>query len=119
MRVALLALCLLAVACSPRLPAEFNANRWREADLNTPERASMAAALVRHKTLHGMDRRAVVALLGEPTPSRRFGETELAYVLGPSRSMWEVDRDWLLIQLDRRGQVAGYRVIADEASRFR
>lgn len=109
-RLSILCLLLLAGCASG---ARFDAQGWRDADLSTRERAEMAGDLIRTHRLDGLDRAAVIVLLGEPTPSDRWGGGEMIYVLGPDGSLFPIDNEWLLIELNPQGRVASYRVVAD------
>jgi len=91
----------------------FDSQRWRNADLETRERANMVGSLIKARRLDGMDRASVVALLGEPTPTDKWDGSEMIYVLGPDGSMFPIDNEWLLIELDQQGRVAGYQVRPD------
>jgi len=95
-------------------PAErFDTRRWRDADLATRERVWMAEDLIRTHRLDGLDRAAVIALLGESTPTDAWGAGTLVYVLGPDGSRFPIDNAWLRIELDSRGRVESYRVAED------
>jgi len=91
----------------------FDSHRWRNADLDRRERANMVRSLVKNRRLDGMDRVSVVALLGEPTRTDKWDGSEMIYVLGPDASMFPIDNEWLLIELDQQGRVAGYQVGSD------
>lgn len=67
MRHVLIALLVLLAGCAGGPP--FDAQRWRDADLSTRERVGMADTLIRTHRLDGLDRTAVVAPLGDPTPT--------------------------------------------------
>src|SRR5688572_992225 len=87
----------LLVACTTS--GEFDAERWKEADLTTRERAEMVAALQRAHPLRGMTRPEVVRLLGEPTPTDKWRKWDMIYVLGPTDYM-PIDHEWLVIKFD-------------------
>jgi len=91
----------------------FNPQRWRDANLDTRERANMVGSLIKAHRLDGMDRASVVALLGEPTPTDKWDGSEMIYVLGPDGSMFPIDNEWLIIELDQQGRVSGYQVRPD------
>lgn len=55
----------------------------------------------------------LLALLGEPTRTDKWDGSEMIYVLGPDASMFPIDNEWLLIELDQQGRVAGYQVRSD------
>jgi outer membrane protein assembly factor BamE (lipoprotein component of BamABCDE complex) len=106
-----LALLILLGGCGSS--ERFDSHRWRNADLDTRERSNMVGSLIKARRLDGMDRDSVVALLGEPTPTDKWDGSEMIYVLGPDGSMFPIDNEWLLIELDQQGRVAGYQVRPD------
>ena len=110
MRPLLFLACLVIAGCTQN--ADFDADRWRDADLGTRERAGMVHDLLRKHPLEGMDRPAVIALLGQPTPTDKWEGTEMIYVLGPDSGMG-IDHEWLLIELDQQDRVSASRVVSD------
>lgn len=111
MRVLILLACLVLTGCGSQ--SSFDQERWRNADLETRERANMAASLLEEHPLKGLDRTEVVALLGPPTPTDKWEGTEMIYVLGPDGGLMAIDHEWLLIELDQQGRVSAYRVVSD------
>ena len=103
---------LLLAGCTQGHDAEFERDRWQNADLGTRERAGMVDSLLREHPLKGMDRPAVIALLGQPTPTDKWEGTEMIYVLGPDAGM-AIDHEWLLIELDQQDRVSEYAVVSD------
>jgi hypothetical protein len=73
----------------------------------------MADRLVARGTLHGKTRAEVVEMLGEPPPTEYFHEWDLVYWLGPERSFFPVDSEWLVIRFSPDGRVAEYRIARD------
>jgi hypothetical protein len=75
-------------------------------------RQGMADRLINRGTLRGKTRAEVVELLGEPleTGSPRW---DMKYWLGPERSYFSVDSEWLVLRLDRAGRVVEYRIVRD------
>lgn len=100
----------LTCSCSRR--AEFSGAQWREADLTTRERAEMVGDLLRQHHLVGQSRREVISLLGPPTPTDKFGDWQLVYVMGPD-SGFGIDHEWLLLRTDARGIVTERKVTSD------
>ncbi|NQE62169.1 hypothetical protein [Caulobacter sp. RHG1] len=91
---------------------EFDAQRWRGADLSTRLRAEMVDSLTRTYSLKGMTRGQITALLGPPTRTDKWRDAEMVYVLGPNAGM-PIDHDWLLLDVDAADRVTGYRVVSD------
>lgn len=102
---------VLAVAACDR--GAFEAPAWRDADLSTRERVRMAPDLIASGRIDGLDRAGVVDLLGEPTATDKFASSDLVYLLGRERGLMVIDHQWLLIELDRSGRVAAYRIVED------
>ena len=50
---------------------------------------------------------------GEKTSYFKSLEWDLIYCLGPERSYLGVDREWLLIWFDDRGQLKEFRIMTD------
>lgn len=92
---------------------EFDAQRWRSADLSTRLRADMVDSLTRTYSLKGMSRGQVTALLGQPTSTDKWRDAEIVYVLGPNAGAFPIDHDWFLIDLDAADRVTAYRVVSD------
>ncbi|WP_300578365.1 hypothetical protein [Phenylobacterium sp.] len=102
---------VLALAACDR--SAFEAAAWRDADLSARERVSMAPDLIASGRIDGLDRAGVVELLGEPTATDKFASSDLVYLLGRERGLMVIDHQWLLIELDRNGRVAAYRIVED------
>lgn len=89
----------------------FDQTGWRDADLSTRIRADMVGDLVERHPLRGMTRQQVVALLGPPTPTDKWPDAGMVYLLGPDGA--DIDHEWLLLDLDNRGVVARHEVTHD------
>jgi len=72
----------------------------------------MVDELLSQYPLRGVTRSEVVGLLGEPTPTDKWDEWDMIYVLGPTDYM-PIDHEWLVIKLDERNRVSKYRVVQD------
>lgn len=110
MRTSVILSALLLVACSPS--DNFDAQRWKDADLTTRDRVEMTGALFAEHSLEGMSRAEVIELLGEPTRTDKWRDWDMIYVLGPTSYM-PIDNEWLVIRLDQAGFVTDYDVTAD------
>jgi len=69
----------------------------------------MVRDLQRRHSLVGKSKSDVLALLGPPTPTDKWGNYDIVYVLGPDL----IDYYWLLIRLDEQGIVAHLEVRPD------
>ncbi|HYC93645.1 MAG TPA: hypothetical protein VEO54_30855 [Thermoanaerobaculia bacterium] len=94
----------------------FDAAAWKssrhyvEGDI-TP-RQKMLGAVVRD-VLPGRTKAEIVALLGPPVDDRSWN-CDLTYVTGPERtSLFAIDSEWLLIDLDEQGKFERYRIATD------
>lgn len=90
---------------------DFDSSAWKEADLLERTRVPMARALVSEDRLDGLTRSEVESLLGPPTPTDKWQEWDLIYVLGPTQ--YGVDYEWLVIRLGEDGKVTEYQLTAD------
>lgn len=106
-------LCLLLAACGQATPkTPFDPEQWRSADLTTRSRAEMVDSLLQLHPLRGKSRTAIVALLGDPTTTDMWPQSEMVYVLGPTRG-FAIVHEWLLIELDADQKVVSYTVLSD------
>jgi hypothetical protein len=110
MRMPIILSALLLFGCSSS--GNFDSGRWKDADLSTRDRVEMMDALLTQHPLKGLSRSQVVELLGEPTPTDKWEDWNMIYVLGPTDYM-PIDHEWLVIRLDERGRVSDYDVTAD------
>ena len=72
----------------------------------------MVGDLLERHDLKGWPRARVVQLLGEPTSTDKWKAWDMIYVLG-SNEYFGVDHEWLLIDLNEKGQVVGHRITSD------
>ena len=99
-----------------RCPLPFIAPLWNvvsydESFLHT--RYRVADGLELSGKLDGKNRAEVLALLGPPPPTNKFSEYGLVYRLGPGRSWASLDFEWLVIDFNSAGRVAGAKVVYD------
>lgn len=76
-------------------------------------RGCMVDDLLARHPLRGMDRTAIVRLLGEPRPTPYFRQYDLVYWLGPERGPMSIDSEWLVMRLDAAGRVSEARLVTD------
>jgi hypothetical protein len=90
---------------------DFREARRHALDEDSPTRAQLIAdGLIRCHTLHGLDQRAVVRLLGRPDDTGRSAQVDLAdrqwnYAIGHWRGLFAVDSELLTVGFDGRGRV--------------
>jgi outer membrane protein assembly factor BamE (lipoprotein component of BamABCDE complex) len=101
---------LLLFGCSSSKP--FDSERWKSANLRTRDRVEMMDSLLVKHPLKGLPREEVVDLLGKPTPTDKWKEWDMIYVLGPTDPM-PIDHEWLVIKLDNRGRVLSFKMTED------
>lgn len=103
--------------CGRTPPPAFNAEVWKASgklsDKDHP-RLGMADDLIRTKTLEKLRKEQVLEMLGDPGDHGYFKEYDLVYWLGPERSFFSIDSEWLAIKLDKKsGTVESYRIVRD------
>ena len=76
-------------------------------------RGHMAYGLIQSRRLVGMSRDQVVALLGPPPPTDKFGDWDIVYWLGPDTTTIPMDSEWLVMRLGAGGQVSEARLVED------
>ena len=94
----------------------FDSAVWRDTVAAYSElapRACMIDDLLQQQRLVGMDRDAVIGLLGEPARTGYFKEFDLVYWLGPERGLFSIDSEWLVMRLDANGRVTEARLVTD------
>jgi hypothetical protein len=78
-----------------------------------PVRLRMVDDLLQRRLLDGKTRAEVIALLGPPPETAYFREYDLVYWLGPERSIFSIDSEWLGIRLGPDGRVAEAVLLRD------
>jgi outer membrane protein assembly factor BamE (lipoprotein component of BamABCDE complex) len=73
----------------------------------------MVDSLIRSRTLDGLSRSQVSALLGQPSSGEYFRDWDIVYRLGDERGLFRIDSEWLVIRFDRTGRVSEYRIQRD------
>jgi hypothetical protein len=68
-------------------------------------RGCMVDDLLERHELRGMQRKDVIALIGEPQPSDLFPEYDMVYWLGPERGLVGIDSEFLVMKVDKSGRV--------------
>jgi len=116
--LALLGLFLaLALARRARQTVPFTPGGWANHDSSTvvglSVRQRMLPDFLAHHRLEGMTRDSVTALLGEPEHEGRFHGWDLAYWLGPERTIFGNGTEWLVVMFDAEGQVSQHDIKTD------
>lgn len=94
----------------------FDSPVWKESLLKSstdPVRLRMIDDLLKKKTLVNMSRSDIVLLLGTPPKTDYFREYQFVYLLGPERSIFGLDSEWLAIRFDSEDRVSAARVVSD------
>jgi hypothetical protein len=65
----------------------------------------MADDIVHSQLLLNKTRAEVVSLLGEPPKAEYFKHYDLVYYLGPERSFFSIDSEWLVVKLGKDARV--------------
>ncbi|MXO90413.1 hypothetical protein [Pontixanthobacter aquaemixtae] len=112
-----LALSALSVGCAYQtgyLPIRlFDSAEWKSASYWDGTRVEMIEHLLWSKRLDGLDKGAVISLLGPDPETTYFSEHDLVYPLGPERGLMSLDSEWLIIDFDDEGVVESYQVMGD------
>jgi len=114
-RIVLIASVLFVLICAQwlvfRCPLPFVASLWHVdihgTTFNTRYRIADGLKLSGH--LVGMTRPEVLALLGPPSPTDKWEDRGLVYVLEPAA----LDFDWLLVDFDSAGKVSKVEMMSD------
>lgn len=104
-------LCLALADCSPG--ARFDETAWKNADLTGRARADMLDDFLARYPPKGRTKSAVDKLLGEPTPTDKWGGAEMIYVLGNDGTYMPIGNEWLLIDLERQQRVQSFKRVRD------
>lgn len=107
---AMLGVASLTVFAWPRGIA-FDQQRWQLGEKH--DRHAMADRLVSTGELIGQTRAQIEAKLGPPTPTNKWADWDLIYVLGRERGWMPIDSEWLVIRLDAAGNATECRVVRD------
>jgi hypothetical protein len=112
--VALAALAAAVLAWFQDPGRDFDPVLWRDDAMKRQGvRLGMADRLAARGSLMHKTRAEVVAMLGEPPPTEYFKGNDLVYWLGPERSYFGIDSEWLAIRLGKDGRVAECRIVRD------
>jgi hypothetical protein len=90
----------------------FDRRAWQAAGPDA-DRTDMIDDLVDHVLRVGMTRSEVDALLGPATRTEKFREWDLVYWVGPERSLFSIDSEWLVIRLARDDTVTEFAIVRD------
>jgi hypothetical protein len=97
--------------------ARFDSISWKANALDGnpmwPTRLRMVDDLMERHLLDGRSREEVESLLGPGPHTPLFPDWDVAYRLGPERSFYRIDSEWLVIRLDSSGRVKEYRLTVD------
>lgn len=97
-----------------RIP--FDSATWKDPTLvhssGAPVRIRMVDDLLWRYRLVGMSRSKIDELLGPPTQTGYFGAYDYVYWLGPERSYFSIDSEWLVIKI-RNGRVVEAHIASD------
>ncbi len=98
-------------------PTAFDAAIWRGGEdpkfHEDAPRLRMADGLVHSGKFSKMRRAEVESMLGPPTETKKFGGYDLIYWLGPERSFFSIDSEWLVIRLAKDDTVELAEIIRD------
>jgi hypothetical protein len=105
------AIWIVKLACFPGQP--FDADLWRTENTRSVARQRMADRLLARRSLIGLRRHQVVAMLGEPRDTEYFREWDMVYLLGNERGFISIDSEWLVLRLGLDENVIDARLVRD------
>ena len=93
----------------------FDPIAWRDSTgvPSQAKRIRMVDDLLRKHDFHGSTADDVVKMLGPADDTGYFSEWDLVYWLGPERSTFSIDSEWLVFYVDEHGEVREYRLVTD------
>jgi len=95
-------------------PTDFERSVWlRSETITDSQRLRMADGLLKSKILLGKSKAEIEAMLGPPTTTEKFGDSDLVYWLGPERGFISIDSEWLALYFDQAGSVRDARIVRD------
>jgi hypothetical protein len=100
-----------AVEEIPHEQIPFDSADWKRS--TTWRRCFMVDDLLDRHDLSKLNRVALVDLLGEPPDSYMRGGGDLVWCLGPERSLFGVDNEWLVVNLNEDGSVKSVLIMTD------
>ena len=92
----------------------FDAKVWRESlliETNTV-RLQMVDDLLEKDLLKEKTKDEIIALLGTPPPTSYFSDWDMVYWLGPERSKFGIDSEWLVLKF-KNEKVDRYKIVTD------
>lgn len=92
----------------------FDSDRWKRVErVDDQARIHMIEHLMWSGKLDGLSRSELVALLGAPSKAGYFRDRDYVYWLGNERSLFSIDSEWLVLDVDASGRVSHYEVVRD------
>ena len=94
----------------------FESAAWRRNDRPDafwPARLAMVDDVLERGILRGASRDSVERLLGPRDKTDYFRDWDLVYWLGPERSMFGIDSEWLVVRFGADGRVSDARIVTD------
>ncbi len=95
---------------------DFDSEVWKKPSSSSyegPVRIRMVDDLLWEYDLVGMASEEVTILLGPTDNLGYFDSYDFVYWLGPERSFFGVDSEWLVILLDDNGKVSRHKIVTD------
>ena len=96
-------------------PIAFDRTVWLKGDGEksmNPPRLRMADDLIRNHVIVGKTRSEIELFLGPPTQTNYFRNYDMVYWLGPERSGFGVDSEWLVVRLSE-GRASESQIVHD------
>ena len=91
----------------------FDTVQWKAAlDRNDPVKQRMLSSLTTNHRLIGKTKNEIDQLLGKPPTTGYFKEYDYVYWLGPERSLFGIDSEWLCLKFEN-DKVVAVKVLTD------
>jgi hypothetical protein len=97
-------------------PKAFDSATWKATPATRDRRSTrlrMVDDLLDHHDFHGWTQDQLIWLLGAPDKTEYFRDYDMAYYLGPERSVMSVDSEWLVVKFTANKTILEYRVATD------
>ena len=112
-----LTLSLNFIGCNKSIP--FNSNTWKSTSSysykknDITDRQKMLKDML--QVIKGKSKLEIIKLLGPGKKTAYFKKTEnnLVYLLGPERSFFSIDNEWLLLNFDKNEKLTSHSITTD------
>ncbi|HQV04208.1 MULTISPECIES: hypothetical protein [unclassified Novosphingobium] len=112
MAMAIAILWSFAVGYLPMQP--FDSGKWKAVKSSSDHsRLRMVEPFLLTHRINGVPKQEIVDLLGPGDETSYFNDWDAVYWLGPERSFFSLDSEWLVIRFGPDGKVIDHRIVRD------